>query len=202
MSKALADIPVPIPVLDLFSLAGKAIIVTGGARGLGLCIAQSLPEASAAHVYCCDVLSQPHAEEWAQAKQVAQRYGGEIEYLQVDITDAGMVDDVVGRIYEQSEEEVCGLFAAAGIQQMTAALDYTPEDFRRIMDVNVTGTVLPVLSVALRELTRVYVRLCRDMVHHPSGRETDAETKDRRQYRHRGEYVGNDCEQGYVPTIL
>jgi NAD(P)-dependent dehydrogenase (short-subunit alcohol dehydrogenase family) len=139
--KALAD----VPVLDLFSLAGKAIIVTGGARGLGLCIAQSLLEASAAHIYCCDVLPQPHAEEWAQAKQVAQRYGGEIEYCQVDITDAGMVDEVVGRIYERSGEEVCGLFAAAGIQQMTAALDYTPEDFRRIMDVNVTGTVLPIL---------------------------------------------------------
>lgn len=132
---ALAD----IPVLDLFSLSGKAIIVTGGARGLGLCIATALLEASCAHVFCCDVLSQPNTEEWAKAKQVAQRYGGEISYLQLDITNAEMVNEIFERIYEESVHEVYGLFAAAGIQQMTAALDYTPEDFRRIMDVNVTG---------------------------------------------------------------
>jgi NAD(P)-dependent dehydrogenase (short-subunit alcohol dehydrogenase family) len=126
-------------VLDLFSLAGKAIIVTGGARGLGLCIATALLEASCAHVFCCDVLSQPNTEEWAKAKQVAQRYGGEISYLQLDITNAEMVNEIFERIYEESVHEVYGLFAAAGIQQMTAALDYTPEDFRRIMDVNVTG---------------------------------------------------------------
>lgn len=135
MPTALAD----VPVLDLFSLSGKVIIVTGGARGLGLCIATALLEASAAHVYCCDVLSHPNSEEWAKAKQVAQRFGGEISYLQLDITNAEMVNGTVERIYEESKNEVYGLFAAAGIQQMTAALDYTPEDFRRIMDVNVTG---------------------------------------------------------------
>jgi NAD(P)-dependent dehydrogenase (short-subunit alcohol dehydrogenase family) len=35
---------------------------------------------------------------------------------------------------------VKGLYVAAGINQLKAALDYTPEDFRKIIDVNLTGT--------------------------------------------------------------
>ena len=132
---ALAD----VPALDLFSLAGKAVIVTGGARGLGLCIGTALLEAKCGHVYCCDVLPEPNVEEWSKAKQAAKKFGGNISYTQLDITNVDMVNSVFEKIYDESEFEVSGLLAAAGIQQMVPSLEYPAADFRRIMDVNVAG---------------------------------------------------------------
>jgi NAD(P)-dependent dehydrogenase (short-subunit alcohol dehydrogenase family) len=128
-----------IPVLDLFSLAGKAVIITGGARGLGLCIGTALLEAKCSHVYCCDVLAEPNADEWTHAKQTAKKFGGEISYTQLDITNVDMVNEVFERIYEDATYEVSGVLAAAGIQQMIASIDYPAADFRRVMDVNVAG---------------------------------------------------------------
>lgn len=43
-------------------------------------------------------------------------------------------------IHDECAVPVSGVFAAAGIQQMLKAVDYPAKDFRRIMDVNVTGT--------------------------------------------------------------
>lgn len=134
---ALAD----VPALDLFSLAGKAVIVTGGARGLGLCIGTALLEAKCGHVYCCDVLPEPNVEEWSKAKQAAKKFGGNISYTQLDITNVDMVKSVFEKIYDESEFEVSGLLAAAGIQQMVPSLEYPAADFRRIMNVNVAGKV-------------------------------------------------------------
>lgn len=113
--------------------------MTGGARGLGLCIGTALLEAKCGHVYCCDVLPEPNPQEWATAKQTAKKFGGEISYTRLDITNVDMVNETFNKIYEGSTYEISGLLAAAGIQQMIPSLDYPAADFRRVMDVNVAG---------------------------------------------------------------
>jgi NAD(P)-dependent dehydrogenase (short-subunit alcohol dehydrogenase family) len=84
-------------------------------------------------------LPEPNAEEWAKAKQTAKKFGGQISYTQLDITNVDMVNSTFEKIYEESDYEVSGLLAAAGIQQMIPSLEYPAQDFRRIMDVNVAG---------------------------------------------------------------
>jgi hypothetical protein len=123
----------------LFSLANQGIIVTGGARGLGLCVATALLESHASHVYCVDVLDSPSKEEWAIAEKVAAQGGAKIDYRKLDITDEEAVKRVIKGIYDECQYDVSGFFGAAGIQQMVPALDYPAKDFRRIMEVNVTG---------------------------------------------------------------
>jgi NAD(P)-dependent dehydrogenase (short-subunit alcohol dehydrogenase family) len=46
-----------------------------------------------------------------------------------------------------------GVFAAAGIQQLKTALEYDAKDFRRLMDINVLGSFLP-LQAAAREMIK------------------------------------------------
>ncbi|OCF31026.1 short-chain dehydrogenase [Kwoniella heveanensis BCC8398] len=132
----------------LFSLANQGVIVTGGARGLGLCIATSLLEASAAHVYCVDILPNPVEGEWKVAQDVASKFGGNIEYRQLDITDEEAVGRVFSDIYSSCQYSITGFFGAAGIQQMIPAIDYPLKDFRRVMEVNVTGTFITVQAAA------------------------------------------------------
>lgn len=90
-------------------------------------------------MYCLDILASPDEAEWARAMDTAKQYGGKVEYRQLDITDEEATAKVFGAIYEECEVPVGGVFAAAGIQQMVKAVDYSARDFRRIMDVNVTG---------------------------------------------------------------
>ena len=59
--------------------------------------------------------------------------------MQVDITDAGAVDLVMTKIFNESPAPVSGLLAAAGIQQMIPAFEYPIDRFRQVMEVNVTG---------------------------------------------------------------
>ncbi|WWC70482.1 uncharacterized protein I206_104433 [Kwoniella pini CBS 10737] len=146
-----------IPTTQLFSLANQGVIVTGGARGLGLCIATSLLEASAAHVTCVDILPNPNQDEWTIAQDTAAKYGGKIDYRQLDITNEEAVEKVFGDIYASSQYPITGFFGAAGIQQMITALDMPIKDFRRIMEVNVTGTFITAQAAA-REMKHRGIR--------------------------------------------
>jgi NAD(P)-dependent dehydrogenase (short-subunit alcohol dehydrogenase family) len=128
-----------IPANKLFSLSHTAVIVTGGARGLGLATAIALLESHSPHVYCTDVLPSPSEAEWKIAQETAEKYGSKVEYRQLDITNENTVDATFESMYNDCETEIGAFFGAAGIQQQIPALDYPAKDFRRIMEVNVTG---------------------------------------------------------------
>lgn len=128
-----------IPANKLFSLAHTAVIVTGGARGLGLATAIALLESHSPHVYCTDILPSPAEAEWKIAQETAEKYGSKVEYRQLDITNEEAVDKTFECMYNDCETPIGAFFGAAGIQQQIPALDYPAKDFRRIMEVNVTG---------------------------------------------------------------
>lgn len=51
-------------VQDLFSLVGRTIVITGGARGIGLALAFAIAE-SGGNIAVIDVLAEPHPH-WQQ----------------------------------------------------------------------------------------------------------------------------------------
>lgn len=128
-----------VPSHKLFSLAHTGVIVTGGARGLGLATAIALVESYSPHVFCLDILSNPSEDEWKIAQETAKKYGSKIEYRQLDITDENAVDATFESIYTDCQVPIAAFFGAAGIQQRIPALEYPAKDFRRIMEVNITG---------------------------------------------------------------
>jgi NAD(P)-dependent dehydrogenase (short-subunit alcohol dehydrogenase family) len=69
------------------------------------------------------------------------------------VTDIDKLNTVVEAIASK-EGRLDGLVAAAGVQQETAALDYTAEDCNRMLNINVTGVLLAAQAVA-RQMIRL-----------------------------------------------
>ena len=58
-----------------------------------------------------------------------------------------MLNEVIGEIADK-HKGINGLVAAAGIQQVTPALEYTPEDVNKMLAVNYTGVFMSAQAVA------------------------------------------------------
>ncbi|KAJ5163394.1 Short-chain dehydrogenase/reductase SDR [Penicillium coprophilum] len=128
-----------------FSLAGKVVLVSGAARGLGLVQAEGLLEAGA-KVYALDRLEEP-APEFEHIQQRAKELGTELHYRRIDVRDTELLNSVIETIANE-EGRMDGLVAAAGIQQETPALEYTAKDSNTMFEVNVTGVFMTSQAVA------------------------------------------------------
>ncbi|KAK7451575.1 hypothetical protein CaCOL14_009535 [Colletotrichum acutatum] len=138
--------------LPEFSLQGKVIVVSGGARGLGLTQAEALLEAGAI-VHAIDRLPTPDPDFEKVALRATAELGTSLSYHQVDVRDVAQLNDIVEGIANQ-HGRMDGLIAAAGIQQETPALEYKAEDVDRMMGVNVTGSFMTAQAVA-RQMVRL-----------------------------------------------
>jgi NAD(P)-dependent dehydrogenase (short-subunit alcohol dehydrogenase family) len=115
------------------SLAGRAAVVTGAARGLGLGIAKRLAHSGAA-LLLIDMLEA----ELASASAELRTYGGLVEALSLDITAA----DAPARIRAAAEST----FGAADILVNNAGMaisgtieEFTDEQWDRTLAVNLTA---------------------------------------------------------------
>jgi NAD(P)-dependent dehydrogenase (short-subunit alcohol dehydrogenase family) len=113
-------------------LEGKVAVVTGGARGLGLSMARSLAR-HGVRVGLVDLLDEVEAS--------AAALPGEGVGVIADVTSA---DDVAAAFAGVSERlgSPSLLVNAAGITVWEDSLDATPESWRRVIDINLTGTFL------------------------------------------------------------
>ncbi|TGJ83559.1 hypothetical protein E0Z10_g5211 [Xylaria hypoxylon] len=128
-----------------FDLAGKVFIVTGGARGLGLALAEALVE-TGGKVYCFDREDHPD-EDWAEAARRADKWGGALHYCQQDVQDSKGLDKTIESI-ANTHRRLDGVIAAAGIQQICPAMEYIRDDVARIMDINFTGVMMTATAAA------------------------------------------------------
>ncbi|EEQ28988.1 hypothetical protein McanMca71_000957 [Microsporum canis] len=129
-----------------FSLKDKVYIVTGGGRGLGLVIAEAMTEAGA-DVHCFDRLAEPDPEFYASQEIAKTDHVGSLHYHHVDVRDWKHLEDSVSEVAARSGQ-IDGLVAAAGIQQLKDAVDFTLEDITRMLDINYTGLFMTVQAVA------------------------------------------------------
>ncbi|OCF34960.1 short-chain dehydrogenase [Kwoniella heveanensis CBS 569] len=128
---------------DLFSLKNRTIMITGGGRGLGLTVAHALLEAGAS-VACMDLLPEPSQPQWSKAEELAKSKGLKITYHPLDVTDQNAVSKLFAELFEADSDDqpIRGLFTSAGIQIMMPAVDYSTDKFRKVIDVDLTGTFL------------------------------------------------------------
>jgi 3-oxoacyl-[acyl-carrier protein] reductase len=112
---------------------GKVGIVTGAGRGIGAGIARRLAsEGSAVVVSDIDAESIPTVAESIQAD------GGRAAFLQVDVTQRPAIQRLVDFAL-QTFERIDLLVNNAGICASTAIEDISPEEWERMMRVNLDG---------------------------------------------------------------
>lgn len=123
----------------MFGLKGKIAIVTGGGRGIGQVIACGLAKAGAEVV----IISRSSAEETVK---MIEEDGGKVYDLKADVTDEAQVDHALQTILDRSGS-IDILFNNAGICMHQSTLEATIEEFRQVVDVNLTGEFIMARAV-------------------------------------------------------
>ena len=133
---------------NLFDLSGKRALITGGTHGLGMAMAKGLGQAGATLVingHTKDKMDEALAE---YAKAGLQAHG----YL-FDVTN----EDAVVQAVEKIEKEVGAIDIVinnAGIIVRTPLLDLSVEDFRKVVDIDLTGPFIVSKHVARNMIKR------------------------------------------------
>ncbi|MEY9855516.1 NAD(P)-dependent dehydrogenase (short-subunit alcohol dehydrogenase family) [Catenulispora sp. GAS73] len=134
---------------DLFDLTGTAAVVTGSSRGIGLAIAETLL-AQGARV--C-VNGHDDAETTLAFKELSEQYPPtadgvpRVAQLAGDVTDASVAQGLVGTALE-AFGAVHHVVCNAGIDIIKPAVDYTVEEWDRILTVNLRGAFQPAQAAA------------------------------------------------------
>ena len=127
----------PLPGIKQFDLTGKAAIITGGSKGLGLAMAAGLASAGASVM-----LVNRNADEGNQAAQeISQLYGTQAIAFAADITKQAETEAMTEAAM-QAFGRIDILINSAGINIRGPIDELTPADFSNVMEVNVTGTWL------------------------------------------------------------
>lgn len=132
---------------QLFSLKDTSVVVTGGARGLGVTIAAACVE-SGADVLCCDILAEPSQPEWCALESQAKRHGVQIRYVRLDICDSEKVEDCFQDYKREARFPLKGIVHCAGVIDEQEAIEYDMQVFNRIMRINVDGTMIVAKAAA------------------------------------------------------
>lgn len=131
--------------LDRFRLDGRVAIVAGGSGGIGMRACAAL-----AGVGATVAIVGRSAERLGQAHDAVVQAGGQALTFSADMADAADVDQVVSQTLEafgRVDVLINGVGGGAGTA-LHAAQDYPRSEWDRILDLNLTTTLLPSQAVA------------------------------------------------------
>ncbi|NNK14253.1 MAG: SDR family oxidoreductase [Desulfofustis sp.] len=116
-------------------LNGKVAIVTGGTKGIGYGIAEEFIKEGARVVVC-----GRNKETGAAAAAKLQKMGGEILFVPCDVGNIDSLDESIKETVDHfGRLDVYVANAGINDPDKTHFLDITPEQFDKIMDINLRG---------------------------------------------------------------
>ena len=127
---------------DLFNLDGKTALITGGTRGIGMAIGLGLARAGASIV-----INGTSAKSLESARAEYAKQGIDVHASCFDVTDEAAVEEAIAAI-EQEAGPIDILVNNAGINLRIPALEMKAEEFRKVIDIDLTGPFIVAKTVA------------------------------------------------------
>ncbi len=121
------------------TLTDKVVLITGAARGQGAAEAELLSEMGA-RIIACDVLDD-------DGNALAQRLGAAVSYLRLDVTDAAAWASVITAVTADFGR-IDVLVNNAGIYRKAPLADWSADQIRDVLDVNLVGPILGMQAVS------------------------------------------------------
>ena len=139
---------------NLFDIQGRTVVITGGTGVLGKAIAKYLASEGAAVV----ILGRKAEVGVAIADEI-KADGGDAPFLRTNVLDREALEQNLNDIVEKYGRIDALLNAAGGnmpgatIAPDATFFDLRPEEFQKVLDLNLTGTVLP-SQVFMKQMVR------------------------------------------------
>ena len=128
--------------VQLFDLTGKTALVTGGTHGLGMAIATGMAEAGARII-----INDLFPEKLESARAAYSENGISVHTYELDVTDEEEVNSTIHRM-EKEVGPLDILVNNAGIIKRIPILEMKAEEFRKVLDVDLTGPFIMSKAVA------------------------------------------------------
>ena len=129
-------------ILDRFKLDGKVAIVTGASSGLGVAFATGLADAGADIAICAR-----RVERLEETRRQVEGLGRRCIAVPADVAKPEDCERVVAETVERLGK-VDVLINNAGIGTAVPATREAPDDFRRVIDINLNGSYFMAQSCA------------------------------------------------------
>jgi NAD(P)-dependent dehydrogenase (short-subunit alcohol dehydrogenase family) len=123
-------------------LTGQTVLITGASRGLGRALAWAYGRAGARLVLCAR-----GAAALGEVVAELKRAGADVEWAAADVTDEAAVRELVGRASARFGPITVLVNNASLLGPRVPLREYTVGDWRQVLDVNLTGTMIPILAV-------------------------------------------------------
>ncbi len=128
-------------------LAGKRILITGGATGLGKSMGRRFLELGAATLYICGRREQVLAEA---AEELREATGGTVKTFACDVRDNARVEEIIAQIWQDGPLDILVNNAAGNFIARTEELSLGA--FEAVIGIVLMGTLHVTLACARRWL--------------------------------------------------
>ncbi|ANB77816.1 2-deoxy-D-gluconate 3-dehydrogenase (plasmid) [Paraburkholderia phytofirmans OLGA172] len=131
---------------SIFSLSGRAALITGASSGIGLHMATTMAEAGAKVVLCAR-----RSDRIEQAAANLREQGLQAYAVTLDVTQPSTFDSAWALAQEKVGQPIDILFNNAGILYTERFIDQTPEQVSAVFDTDLKGAFL-LAQVAARSM--------------------------------------------------
>jgi 2-deoxy-D-gluconate 3-dehydrogenase len=130
----------------LFSLEGQTALVTGARSGIGQAIAVGFAQAGA------DVVLLGHQDNLQQTQELIKQAGRQSQIMLLDLAQRDQIEPACQELLARQPIDI--LVNSAGITSRQPAIDYSREDWDRVVNINLNAVFALTQQIARPMLAR------------------------------------------------